>query len=356
METPVPNSHWVRETSSAIEPRPSQIRGIAPWLRTNLFSSATSGAMTVALAIAVAYLGVELFSYFFTDAVWSSVDGTLCRADGVGACWSFIGAKIDYFRYGAYPLDQRWRVDATWALGAILIGRLVLGGVNRQWRRLFLLIVIVPLGSALAAPGLDALIARPFPDVAIFIAAALLSAGLLSDRVGQKAVALLFFVVYPITAFLLLHGSLSLGLPPVDTNLWGGLLVTLVVSVVGIVASVPGGIILALGRRSSMPAVRLLSTALIEGVRGVPLVAVLFMANTMLPLFVPEQFAPDRLLRPLIGVALFTSAYTAEVVRGGLQGIPKGQYEAAKAIGLGYWKMMARSLEVCISIFFLCGY
>lgn len=130
------------------------------------------------------------------------------------------------------------------------------------------------------------------------------------------------------------------GLPRVDTALWGGLLVTLVVSAVGIAVSLPLGIVLALGRRSRLPAVRLFSVVFIEVVRGVPLITVLFMASVMLPLFVPEQWSPDKLMRALVGVALFSSAYMAEVVRAGLQAVPKGQYEAAQALGLGYSPMM----------------
>src|SRR6185295_436757 len=134
--------------------------------------------------------------------------------------------------------------------------------------------------------------------------------------------------------------GLPSGLPVVETHQWGGLLVTLVVAVTGIVASLPLGIVLALGRRSKMPAVRLLSITFIETVRGVPLITVLFMASVMLPLFLPAGVNFDKLLRALVGVALFSSAYMAEVVRGGLQAIPKGQYEAAQALGLSYWKMM----------------
>ncbi len=135
----------------------------------------------------------------------------------------------------------------------------------------------------------------------------------------------------------LLRGLPALGLPIVDTALWGGLLVTLVVASVGIVASLPVGVLLALGRRSDMPAVKLLSVLFIEVVRGVPLITVLFMASVMLPLFVPPDRSPDKLIRALVGVALFSSAYMAEVVRAGLQSIPQGQYEAAQALGLRHW-------------------
>ncbi len=145
---------------------------------------------------------------------------------------------------------------------------------------------------------------------------------------------LYFFIVLPIVSLMLLLGFAPLGLSYVSTSLWGGILVTVVVSAVGIVFSLPLGVILALGRRSTMPAVRLFSVIFIEFVRGVPLITVLFMASVMLPLFVPEAWSPDKLLRALIGVALFAAAYMAEVVRAGLQAIPRGQYEGAQALGL----------------------
>jgi general L-amino acid transport system permease protein len=152
--------------------------------------------------------------------------------------------------------------------------------------------------------------------------------------------AIYFFIVVPVSAYILLVGFETIGLPRVDTSLWGGLLVTIVVAWVGIVVSLPIGICLALGRRSKMPAVKLFSVIYIEFVRGVPLITVLFMASVMLPLFVPEEYSPDKLLRALIGIAMFASAYMAEVVRAGLQAMPKGQYEGAMAVGLGYWQMM----------------
>jgi general L-amino acid transport system permease protein len=142
-------------------------------------------------------------------------------------------------------------------------------------------------------------------------------------------------------SFILLRGWSLIGLPLVDTSNWGGILVTIVVSAVGIVFSLPIGVLLALGRRSHMPAVRLFSVIFIEFVRGVPLITVLFMASVMLPLFVPDSWSPDKLLRALIGVAMFAAAYMAEVVRAGLQAIPRGQYEGAMAVGLGYWQMMS---------------
>ena len=151
--------------------------------------------------------------------------------------------------------------------------------------------------------------------------------------------AVAFFLVYPVITYFLLIGGVF-GLVLVETPQWGGLLVTLVLSVTGIVFSLPAGILLALGRQSKMPVVRWLSIAFIETVRGVPLITVLFMASVMFPLFMPPGVNFDKLLKALVGVALFSAAYMAEEVRGGLQAVPKGQYEAAQSLGLSYWRVM----------------
>jgi general L-amino acid transport system permease protein len=233
----------------------------------------------------------SMLNFLLLDAVWSGTDRTSCLAasNGTlpGACWAFVRDRFNYFIYGSYPLDQRWRVDIVFAMGAIGAGWLLWLGAPRR-----------DLGT------------------------------------------IYFFIAFPVIAFFLLSGASWLGLQQVTTDLWGGLMVTLVVAGVGIVASLPLGILLALGRRSNLPLIRFLSIAFIEVLRGVPLITVLFMANTMLPLVLPESYSPDKLLRALIGIALFASAYMAEVVRGGLQALPKGQYEGAKAMGLSYWQMM----------------
>jgi general L-amino acid transport system permease protein len=148
-----------------------------------------------------------------------------------------------------------------------------------------------------------------------------------------------FLIIYPLLAYWLLHGG-ALGLSVVPTTRWGGLMLTLVIAAVGIAGALPLGIMLALGRRSEMPAIRVICVTFIEFWRGVPLITVLFMSSVMLPLFLPEGMSFDKLMRALIGVIMFQSAYIAEVVRGGLQAIPKGQYEAAAAMGLGYWRSM----------------
>ena len=261
-------------------------------LRANLFSSPFNIALTLACVLLIAWAVPSLVRFFFFDAVWSGADRQVCLASAAqphpGACWAFVRVWLAYFVYGFYPAGQRWRVDlffAALALGVIWLLRL-------------------------SAPRRD---------------------------IG----ALYFFIVLPAFSFVLLHGAPYLGLSVVPTALWGGVLVTIVVAAIGMVSSLPVGILLALARRSDKPVVRLFAVAFIELVRGVPVITVLFMASVMLPLFVPEQLTPDKLLRALIGVALFASAYMAEVVRGGLAAVPRGQYEAARALGLTYLRMMA---------------
>jgi general L-amino acid transport system permease protein len=258
-------------------------------LRDDLFGSWGSSLATLAALALIFLLLPPLLRFTIFDAVWSGSDGTACRAPGAGACWAFITAKLPFFVYGSYPPQLRWRVDLTLVLGAVTI--------------VWLLWLDAPL-----------------------------------RRLG----AIWFFVAYPLVAFVLLYGAPSFGLARVGTDLWGGIFVSLLVALVGIVVSLPVGTLLALGRRSQLPILSLACTSFIEIVRGVPMITVLFMANTMLPLFVPENLAPDRLLRPLIGVALFASAYMAEVMRGGLQAIPTGQVEAAAALGLHKWTILRR--------------
>ena len=268
-------------------PPPFAVHGPLAWARRNLFATPASIALTLAAAALVVWIAPALARYLVLDAVWSAPDGAACRAHPDGACWAYIGAKLPFFIYGGYPIDQRWRVDIALGLGAALIGWLLWPNAPRR-------------------------------DVGAW----------------------LFFIGYPVVGFYLLRGAAWLGLPLVDSDQWGGIFLSLLVSIVGIVVSLPLGCLLALGRRSQLPIVRAFSTGFIEFVRGVPLITVLFMANTMLPLFVPESWSPDRLLRPLIGIALFASAYMAEVIRGGLQAMPKGQFEGAMALGLGYAPMM----------------
>ena len=282
---------FVRHTTIAPRPPPATMTGALGWVRANLLSSPFNIVLTILIVGLLAWAIPEIVKFLFIDAVWTGNDRDACLASvqhrEIGACWPFVWERLPYFIYGSYPIPERWRVDVFFVMLAV-------GIVWLLW---------------LNAPRRD---------------------------LG----AIYFFLILPVTSFILLTGWSAIGLRPVDTVLWGGVLVTIVVAAVGIVCSLPLGILLALGRRSRMPTVRLLSVIFIEFVRGVPLVTVLFMASVMLPLFIPEQWSPDKLVRALVGIALFASAYMAEVVRAGLQAIPKGQYEGAMAVGLRYAPMM----------------
>jgi general L-amino acid transport system permease protein len=283
---------YLREAPAERLPPPPTRIGIFDWLREKLFSSPGNIALTLVCVLFIAWAVPPLLRFFVLDAVWSGSGREACIASPQlpepGACWAFIRVWWSYFVYGFYPIGARWRVD-------IFFVALAFGIVWLAW------------------------LSAPRRDIGAFY----------------------FFVVLPILSYVLLSGAPLIGLVTVPTSQWGGILVTIVVATVGIVFSLPLGIFLALGRRSKIPTIRWFSVTFIEFVRGVPLITVLFMASVMLPLFVPERFAPDKLVRALIGVALFASAYMAEVVRGGLAAIPRGQYEAAQALGLAYWRMMA---------------
>jgi general L-amino acid transport system permease protein len=283
---------FLRQAPASSLPPPSSRAGAFGWLRANLFSSPFNIALTLVAILLIAWIVPPVVRFLLIDATWSGADREACIPSPAhphpGACWAFVRVWSSYFVYGFYPSSQRWRVDLFFLALALGIGWLL-------WLR---------------APRRD---------------------------IG----AVYFFIMLPILSLILLSGLPLIGLSHVPTNLWGGILVTIVVATIGMVFSLPLGILLALGRRSRVPVVRWLSIMFIEFVRGVPLITVLFMASVMLPLFVPEPLAPDKLVRALIGVAMFASAYMAEVVRGGLVAIPRGQYEAAQALGLSYWRMTA---------------
>lgn len=247
-----------------------------------LFATAVDSVISVIILALLLYVGPKLLDWFVLSADF--LGSTKADCDSGGACWVFIKVRILQFIYGFYPYDQLWRVN----LSFILVG------------------------------------------VGLF--------GSLTGRLGSQA---LWFVatttVIPLFVWLFLVGSVF-GLQVVETSEWGGLLVTLVIAFVGIAFSLPMGMILALARRSKQPIFRMLSVIFIESWRGVPLITVLFMSSVMLPIFLPDSWSIDKLLRALCGVLFFSSAYMAEVVRGGLQAIPKGQSEAADALGLTWFQ------------------
>ena len=257
------------------------------WLRDNLFSGWASTLVTLVLAAMLLKLLPVFVDWAFLDAVWRP-DAKACRA-GEGACWGFIADKHRFILFGTYPFDQHWRPAAATLLLVALWG---LSLVRNFWRRWLVLVWLAGLGT-----------------------------------IGA-----------------LMWGGLP-GMPYVENERWGGLILTLLLTTFGLALAFPLSILLALGRRSQMPVIRALSIGYIELVRGVPLISILFMASVMLPLFLPAGVTVDKLLRAQIALVLFAAAYLAEVVRGGLQAIPKSQYEMADALGLGYWQ---RTLHVVL--------
>lgn len=405
---------FVRKELVPERPAPVKTTGFVGFLRTRLFNSPTNILITIVTVLLLWFTIIPAVKFLLVDAVWSGKDRTACLAENaghaVGACWPYIQAKFSQFIYGFYPEAERWRVDLTFLLAAILLLPLLIPRLPAKGLNAGLFFIAFPVvaffllhGGGLKGFGISwsADFLSGFVDSIGNAGRKLAEAGAARAVVGPVLVLLgklivllstaVSFVIWPLTwlrdlvqatgnpvwadfavtaaivsvALFLLSGGfrsgwrallISLatfagigiviaamgldrgGLPVVDTRLWGGLLVTLVVSVTGIVASMPIGIALALGRRSTIPLIRVFSVAFIEFWRGVPLITVLFFATYMLPLFLPAGFTVDGLVRALIGIALFAGAYQAEVIRGGLQAIPRGQGEAASALGLSYWK------------------
>ncbi len=266
-------------------PPPVSEVGVVGWLRHNLFSSTTNALLTVIAIYLIYLLVLPTISWALFNADWIGDSRESCSSGG--ACWVFINVRLGQFIYGFYPTEEIWRINSTFIL---------------------LVVSLVPM----------------FID---------------SFRYKGWLGAFILFI-FPIIGFYLLAGGIF-GLKEVETPMWGGLSLTLIISIVGIVGSFPIGLLLALGRRSKMPAVSAFCTGFIELWRGVPLITVLFMSSVMFPLFLPDGVNFDKLIRALVGVTLFSAAYMAETVRGGLQAIPKGQYEGAEALGLSYWKSMS---------------
>ena len=365
-------SGFVRtEDAPLLAPPPSE-SGITGWLWQNVLSSCADftsvgaaarsifmAGFTLFVAWLTFYIGWGIIDFAFLSAVWDDPD-TLKRevcwteeqggslANGWhGACWPFIEAKMKFYIYGPYDNSELWRVNLAGLVGLVgLVWVMIERLPYRRYVGLFLLtgyplIAIILLTGGAFEVDYGTLSIMAILGLALISVGRLGRRGILGDSVatvaGVFAVVGWLIVVY---AGVMLVLSADVGLMNVDTNDWGGLLITLVVAVTGIVASLPLGIVLALGRRSSMPVARILSVVFIEFWRGVPLITVLFMASVMLPLFLPEGVNFNNLLRALIGVMLFSAAYMAEVVRGGLQAIDKGQYEGADAVGLSYWQKM----------------
>jgi general L-amino acid transport system permease protein len=277
---------YVRTVDAPLLPAPASTAGVWAKLKDRFAPTPISGLGTIIIALFLVWAAWSIFQWAIVSAIWTADNREPCNTVTAGACWPFVKAKSLQWIYGFYPQDQLWRPNLVFLIGGLsLLGLLIPKIPYKGWNALF------------------------------------------------------FFAAFPVITYVLLSGGFF-GLPKVDTEQWGGLLITLIASITGIVASLPLGILLALGRKSAMPVVQMLCITFIEIVRGVPLVLVLFMAANMFPLFMPPGINPGKLMLALIGIALFSAAYMAEVVRGGLQAIPKGQYEASMAVGLSYWRMM----------------
>lgn len=246
-----------------------------------LFGTPLDAAITVACTCLLGWAAIPLLRWLVLDATFAGTTREDCT--GTGACWVFVRARFGQFMYGFYPPAERWRVDLAGLVIAVSV-------------------------ACLAWPRMP----------------------------GRRALALAALLVLPVLGVWLLYGGP--GLPIVETREWGGLMLTVFLSIYGALIAVPLGVLLALGRASRLPLIRLVSTIFIEFWRGVPIIAVIFLASLLLPLILPEGAGIDRLARAVIGLGLCIAAYMAEAVRGGLQAIPPGQAEAASALGLGYWR------------------
>ncbi len=262
-------------------PAPNKTEGLLAWVKINLFGGPITGLLTVLIGGTLLYLIPQFLSWAIFRAAWAP-NYDACRVDGVGACWGVVAEKYRFILFGRYPFEEQWRpLIAT----LLLLGLLVASCMRAFW---------------------------------------------------QAWLGILWIAVLSVF-FMLMYGNV-MGLSKVETDRWGGLPLTLLLASLSMVMAFPIAMVVALGRRSTLPAIRTVSTLYVELIRGVPLISVLFMASFMFPLFMPEGVTIDVLVRVLVGITLFAAAYMAEVIRGGLQAIPKGQIEAAATLGLSYWQ------------------
>jgi general L-amino acid transport system permease protein len=282
----LPQGFVAAEPLANLPPPPGVIPGRLARLRRTYFGSVPNAVVTILCLILLALAARHLADWFVLKAVWTG-SAQDCRVAGAGACWAFIGEKFWFSVFGLYPYELRWRPSLVLAL---FLGLVAVSVQRRFWRRELLLAWIAGMAA-------------------------------MSSLMGGS------FLGWPIP-----------GLSLVPTRLWGGVFVTIFLAIFGVAIAYPVGILLALGRRSRLPVINAFCVAWIEFIRGVPLISVLFIATFIVPLFMPSGVEIDRLLRAQIAFVVFAAAYLAEVFRGGLQAVPKGQFEAADSLGLGYWR------------------
>ncbi|MEL7000924.1 MAG: amino acid ABC transporter permease [Pseudomonadota bacterium] len=339
-------------------PAPAESVGLIGWLRGNLFKDVPNALMTI-LGAYIAFVVLSwVLNWAIFNAVWEAESRRECldMVGRSGACWPGVGVWFENMIYGLYPKDKVWRINLGFAVLIAWMIPLWMPKVQSKVAIGLSAVLIYPFLASYFFLGGDksilwtALISLSLTGF-VWVWATALSEAFMGKSVGEvivdkagarnsdeqrqrlikRGVALVVFLV----AVLLVN---EWALEEVRTRVWGGLFLTLVISGIGITFSLPAGILLALGRRSDMPVISMLCTAFIELFRSVPLITILFMFNTMLPLFMPQGVEVDQLLRAIVAVCLFAAAYMAEVIRGGLQAIPKGQFEAAASLGLGYWQ------------------
>jgi len=269
----------------AARPAPTQTSGLVAWIRTNLFGDLMTSLMTLMIGGFLLYTIPQFLSWALFRAAWLP-NFDACRVEGVGACWGVVAEKYRIILFGRYPFEEQWRpLVAT----GLMLALLVSSCTRAFWRPWLALLWVV--------------------------------------------------VLYAV--FMLMYGTV-LGLSKIETDRWGGLPLTILLASLSMIMAFPIALVVALGRRSKLPAIRTFCTIYVELIRGVPLISVLFMASFMFPLFMPQGFTIDVLIRVLVGITLFSAAYMAEVIRGGLQAIPKGQIEAAATLGLSYWQTQGK--------------
>jgi len=349
----------IKEVPTPALPAPLSETSVIGWMQKNLFSSVFNGLLTLA-ALYIIYIAVKGMGIWgIVDAVWVADSRRGCfDINPDGACWAGIFAWADNIFYGRYPREELWRINlgilslfiwmiplwlprvkakisiglTTVFLYPFLAGYLFSGGDKGIFMQIMLTAAIVCLTANTIHAVIGVFSGHSLPEF--------LSSLFAKKNVHEKTQRNIFLGIIALSFVSIYVWQMSWSLEGVSWTKWGGLFLTLVVSGIGIASALPGGIILALGRRSKMPVARVLSTSFIELFRSVPLITVLFMATTMFPLFMPEGFVLNKLVQVIIAVCLFNACYMAETIRGGLQTIPKGQFEGGHTIGLGYWQTM----------------
>lgn len=320
-------------------PAPNNTKGPIAWIKHNLFSSIRDSVLTIVALFAVAYAIASILPWLL-NSTWDADSLRECRELDTGACFAVVYRRFNQFMFGFYPSAEYWRPILTFFLMFVAAAPLLHDNLPRKmlWFSAAFPLLAYWLLWGGSIWGILLIVAALFATVYLY---RLLKSVVNSSLAGLGAI--LAAAIW----FLLLQGSVSssitdaigfVGLEPVESAKFGGFLLTFVIGVTGIVASFPLGIVLALGRKSDMPVVKMLCVGFIEFIRGVPLITLLFVASTLLNYFLPPGTSFDLILRVLIMVTLFAAAYMAEVVRGGLAALPRGQYEAADALGLNYWQ------------------